>query len=62
MPTNSEPRISAIQVSVVAALAHSGRWKAGMPLLMASVPVIAEQPLAKARRMTNRPKALPAAA
>src|SRR3989442_684307 len=47
IPTKSVPRMTAIQVSVIAALRVSGFLKAGTPLEMASTPVIAEQPAAK---------------
>src|SRR5260370_36784027 len=47
MPRKSVPRIRAIHVSVIRALRPSGLLKAGTPLEMASMPVIAEQPAAK---------------
>src|SRR5215831_15774790 len=53
MPRKSDPRIKAIQVSVMAALRVSGLRKMGMPLEIASTPVIAEQPVANERRMTK---------
>src|SRR5260221_7634635 len=51
MPRKSVPRITAIQVSVVAALRGPGFLKAGTPLEMASTPVIAVQPAANALRI-----------
>ena len=45
------PRITAIQVSVVRALRDSGFLKAGTPLDIASMPVIAAQPAAKDLRI-----------
>ena len=51
VPMKSVPRITTIQVRVVAALRASGFLKAGMPLEMASVPVIAAQPAANDRRI-----------
>ena len=45
--------MTAIQPSVMAALRDSGGRKAGMPLEIASMPVMAVQPEANARRMRN---------
>ena len=53
MPMKSVPRIAAIQPSVIAALRDSGGRKAGMPLEIASVPVMAVQPEENARRTRN---------
>ena len=49
MPTNSTASRMAMAVSVVAAFFDSGGLKAGTPLAIASVPVRATEPLAKAR-------------
>ncbi len=46
--------------SVFAAFCDSGGLKAETPLLTASTPVSAEQPLAKARSNTNKPRVSPA--
>ena len=43
-PTNNEPRMIAIQVSVVAAFFGSGRLNAGTPFEIASTPVSATAP------------------
>src|SRR5450432_3362509 len=51
IPINREPRITAIQVKVIAALRGSGFLNAGIPLEIASTPVIAEQPAANALRI-----------
>src|SRR5438093_697229 len=53
MPTNIEARMTAITPRVTAALRDSGVRNAGMPLEMASMPVSAVQPEAKARRIRN---------
>jgi hypothetical protein len=50
---NMTPRRIAIHVSVVAALRDSGFLKAGIPFEIASTPVSAEQPEAKARKKRN---------
>ena len=55
MPTNSVASRIAIQVSVMAAFLGSGFWNAGTPLAIASTPVSATEPLAKARRRTRMP-------
>jgi hypothetical protein len=47
------PSKTAIHTSVVAAFFDSGGLKAGIPLLIASVPVMAEHPLANARSTRN---------
>ncbi len=52
-PSTSEPRITAISTMVMRALRDSGRRKTLTPLEMASVPVRAEPPEAKARRTTK---------
>jgi hypothetical protein len=59
MPTNIVARISAIQPSVIAALRDSGGRKAGMPLEIASMPVMAVQPEANARSTRNPVRASP---
>ncbi len=41
-------------ISVVEAFLDSGRWKAGTPLLMASIPVRATAPELKARSRAKR--------
>ena len=51
MPTKMTPSRTAMTVSVVAAFLASGGLNAGTPLLIASVPVRATDPNAKARRM-----------
>ena len=53
-PKNSDPRMSPIHTSVVAAFLDSGRRKAGTPLEMASTPVRATAPDEKPLRMRNR--------
>src|SRR2546430_1540267 len=53
MPENRNARIPAIISRVTAALRGWGTRNAGMPLLMASTPVRAEHPLAKALRISN---------
>src|SRR5215472_3028176 len=50
-PKNNVTRIAAIQVSVIAALRVSGLWKTGTALEIASIPVIAEQPVANERKI-----------
>jgi hypothetical protein len=59
MPKNMLPSRMPIQTRVVRAFGASGALKAGTPLEMASVPVMAEQPWAKARRIRKmlRPSA-----
>ncbi len=62
MPMNSEPMMSAIVSSVVLAFLASGRRKAETPLEIASTPVSAVVPAAKARRIRKKltaPKASP---
>src|SRR3989442_15651257 len=54
-PRNIAPSKHPIHISVVRALRHSGGRKAGTPLEIASTPVTAAPPEAKALRMTNRP-------
>jgi hypothetical protein len=54
MPRNIVMSRTAIAMRVFPALSDSGGLKAGMPLLMASTPVRAAQPLEKARRMRKR--------
>src|ERR1700730_9660547 len=46
---SKKPRISTIAVNVRCACLTAGSWNALTPLLTASTPVIAVQPLAKAR-------------
>ena len=53
MPTNMVTAIAAIIVSVAAAFFDSGGLKAGTPSEMASTPVMAVQPLAKAVSTAN---------
>ena len=53
MPRNSVPRMADIQIRVMPALRLRGSLKAVMPLEMASTPVRAVVPLAKARRIRN---------
>ena len=55
MPTNSVPRMTAIVISVRAAFLGSGGWKAGTPVAIASVPVRATAPEAKARSRIRMP-------
>ena len=57
MPTNSTPRTPAMIIKVVAAFFDSGGLKAGTPVAIASVPVSATAPEAKARRRTMTPTA-----
>src|SRR4051794_33641556 len=57
MPPSSTPRIATIAVRVRCAFATTGSRKALTPLLTASTPVIAVQPLAKARSRSHRPAA-----
>src|SRR5207249_9631407 len=57
VPRNIEPMSMLIQMRVVLALRHSGFLKAGTPLEIASVPVKAVQPWAKADMSMNRPSA-----
>ena len=52
---NSVPRIPPMATKVSAAFLDLGSWNAGIPLLTASVPVIAEHPLANACSKTTRP-------
>ncbi len=53
IPTNMVTARNAIPSSVRAALRLLGRRNAGTPLLIASTPVSAVQPLAKARRISS---------
>ena len=53
IPPNSTTAITPIMVSVVAALRAFGFWNEGTPLLIASTPVSAVQPEAKARTSSN---------
>ena len=55
MPTNIVPRSIPITVSVVRALRQPGGLNAGTPSLIASTPVSAVQPDAKALRMSSIP-------
>ncbi len=56
MPTNITTAVAPITAIVVAALRDLGRRKAGTPLEIASTPVSAVHPEAKARRpSTSRP-------
>jgi len=52
-PSTRDPRITAIRTMVIRALRASGRRKMLTPLEMASVPVRAEPPEAKALRTTK---------
>jgi hypothetical protein len=54
IPTNSTASRTAITSRVVAAFFASGGWNAGTPVAIASVPVSATAPDAKARRMRIR--------
>ena len=54
IPRNTTPSTTAIATIVVWAFFHSGGLNAGVPLLIASVPVIAEQPSANARIRSRR--------
>ena len=54
MPPNMLMASPPMMVRVAAALALLGFLKAGTPLLMASTPVSAVQPLANARRHSRR--------
>ena len=61
MPTNRNSRMPAIHVSVLAAFFDTGSRNAWTPLAIASTPVIAVQPEAKARMRQEdgqRPDAL----
>ncbi len=49
MPTKRMARSPAMTINVRPALRDSGGWKAGTPVAMASVPVSATAPEAKAR-------------
>ena len=55
IPMNSVPRITAIAISVRPAFRDSGGSKAGTPVAMASVPVRATAPEAKARSRIRMP-------
>ncbi len=55
IPMNRIPSRIATAVSVVAAFFASGGLNAGTPLAMASVPVSATDPDAKARRISSTP-------
>ena len=57
MPRNIVPSSTPIRTSVERALRDSGCLKAGTPFEIASVPVIAVQPWAKADIRKNRPSA-----
>ena len=57
MPTKNVPRTTAIHPSVIAAFRDSGARNAGIPLEIASVPVIATQPPEKARSTRNHVRA-----
>ncbi len=54
IPRKTKPRITAIATIVAWAFFHSGGLNAGVPLEIASVPVIALQPSAKARMRRSR--------
>ena len=54
-PRNITPSRLPIHISVVRALRHSGGLKAGTPFEIASTPVTAAPPEAKACRIRNRP-------
>src|SRR6187397_1769858 len=56
-PMNITPTRTPITTSVVRALLASGRLNAGTPFETASTPVIALQPSANARRISNSPSA-----
>ena len=56
-PTKSVARMPAIQASVIAAFRDSGARKAGIPLEIASVPVMAVHPDEKARSTRNHVRA-----
>jgi len=51
IPRKSVPRMTAIQVKVIAAFFVSGFLNAGTQFEIASTPVIAEHPVANERRM-----------
>jgi len=53
MLKNMNDRIAVITIKVLPALRLFGSWKAGMPLLIASTPVSAVQPLENALRTRN---------
>ena len=53
MPRKKTARMVTIQASVIAALREAGALKAPTPLEIASVPVMATHPSAKARSMRN---------
>ena len=55
MPKNMVPSKPLITIMVEAAFFVLGSLKAGIPLLTASTPVMAEHPLLKAYRMRNQP-------
>lgn len=55
IPTNIEISSPIIQVSVVRAFRHSTGLNAGTALEIASMPVIAVEPEAKARSTSNMP-------
>ena len=54
MPKKIVARIPAIQTRVIRALRVCGSLKIGIPLAIASTPVSAELPEAKARKIRNR--------
>jgi len=54
IPRKTKPRITAMATIVAWAFFHSGGLKAGVPFEIASVPVIALQPSAKARMSRSR--------
>ena len=57
MPPSITMRIPMMTVSVKRAVTLAGSLKARTPLLTASTPVIAVQPLAKARASSHMPRA-----
>ena len=57
MPRNSEQRMATIITSVIEAFFGSGFLKAGTPSAIASMPVSAVQPAAKARRIKKNESA-----
>ncbi len=59
MPRNIVTSRPTIQLSVAEAFFASGSLKAGTPSLIASIPVRAVQPAAKARMISQRPSISP---
>ena len=57
MPPSRMPKVTTIAASVRRALVTHGSRNASTPLLIASTPVIAVQPLANARSNSHRPTA-----